>query len=140
MRMNVNFVLVPVSVTDLKNQPVMNLQREDFTLFQDGQPQRVEYFSTEDVPISVGLILDVSKSMTSKFEKERAAVTEFFRNANERDDYFAIAFSDRPKLVVRSTEPGRVCNPHSFRSHRRGIYRRPGGQPPPPVHGPALRG
>lgn len=104
MRMNVNLVLVPVSVTDLKNHPVMNLQREDFTLFQDEQPQKVEYFSTEDAPISVGLLLDVSKSMTSKFEMERAAVTAFFRNANQQDDYFAITFADRPSLVATSTQ------------------------------------
>ena len=104
MRMNVNLVLVPVSVTDLKNHPVMNLQREDFTLFQDEQQQKVEYFSTEDAPISVGLLLDVSKSMTSKFEMERAAVTAFFRNANQQDDYFAITFADRPSLVATSTQ------------------------------------
>jgi Ca-activated chloride channel family protein len=103
MRVDVNMVLVPVSVTDLMNRPVMNLQREDFTLFQDDEPQKVEYFSNEDVPISVGLLLDLSKSMTNKFEMERAAVTEFFRYANNQDDYFVVTFSDRPKLVATST-------------------------------------
>jgi Ca-activated chloride channel family protein len=104
MRMSVNLVLVPVVVTDLKNRPVLTLQREDFAVSEDGRPQEVEYFATEDVPISVGLILDVSASMTSKFEMERAAVTEFFRNANQQDDYFAITFADRPKLAVTSTQ------------------------------------
>jgi Ca-activated chloride channel homolog len=104
MRMSVNLVLVPVVVTDLKNRPVMNLRSEDFTILEDGQPQEVEYFATEDAPISVGLVLDVSKSMTSKFEMERAAVTEFFRNANQQDDYFAITFADQPKLAVTSTQ------------------------------------
>jgi Ca-activated chloride channel homolog len=104
MRMSVNLVLVPVVVTDLKNRPVLNLEREDFAVSEDGRPQEVEYFATEDVPISVGLILDVSASMTSKFEMERAAVTEFFRNANQQDDYFAITFADQPKLAVTSTQ------------------------------------
>lgn len=104
MRMNVNLVLVPVSVTDRMNRPVMNLQRDDFALFQDEQPQRVEYFATEDAPVSVGLLLDVSRSMTSKFEMERQAVSAFFSNANQQDDYFAITFADQPNLVISATQ------------------------------------
>ena len=104
MRMNVNLVLVPVSVTDRMNRPVMNLQRDDFALFQDEQPQKVEYFATEDAPVSVGLLLDVSRSMTSKFEMERQAVSAFFGNANQQDDYFAITFADQPKLVISATQ------------------------------------
>jgi Ca-activated chloride channel homolog len=104
MRVDVNMVLVPVSVTDVMNRPVMDLRREDFALFQDDELQKVEYFSTEDAPISVGLLLDLSKSMTNKFDMERAAVTEFFKNANKQDDYFTITFSDRPKLITTATQ------------------------------------
>jgi len=104
MRMSVNLVLVPVVVTDLRDRPVMNLRSEDFSILEDGQRQQIEYFAAEDAPISVGLVLDVSKSMTSKFGMERAAVNEFFRNANEQDDYFAITFADQPKLAVTSTQ------------------------------------
>jgi Ca-activated chloride channel family protein len=104
LQVDVNLVLVPVTVSDVMNRPVMNLQKEDFNLFQDNEQQKVEYFSTEDAPVSMGLILDVSKSMTDKFEMERSAVTEFFRNANRQDDYFVITFSDRPKLVTGSTQ------------------------------------
>lgn len=104
MRVDVNMVLVPVSVTDVMDRPVMNLKKEDFAVFQDDQQEKVEYFSTEDVPISVGLLLDLSKSMTNKFEMERAGVTEFFKSANLQDDYFAITFSDHPKLVTASTQ------------------------------------
>jgi Ca-activated chloride channel family protein len=104
MRVSVNMVLVPVSVTDVMDRPVMNLQKEDFSLFQDEQQQQLEYFTTEDAPISVGLLLDLSKSMTNKFDMERAAVSEFFRNANQQDDYFVITFADRPKLVTSATQ------------------------------------
>jgi Ca-activated chloride channel family protein len=104
MRVSVNMVLVPVSVTDVMNRPVLNLQKEDFSLFQDEQPQKLEYFTTEDAPISVGLILDLSKSMTNKFDMERAGVSEFFRAANAQDDYFVITFADRPKLVTGMTQ------------------------------------
>jgi Ca-activated chloride channel family protein len=104
MRVDVNLVLVPVTVADVMNRPVMNLQKENFALFQDSEPQKIDYFSTEDAPVSVGLLLDLSKSMTDKFEAERAAVTEFFRNANKADDYFVITFADHPKLVTTSTQ------------------------------------
>lgn len=104
LRMDVNMVLVPVMVTDTADHPVMGLEKRNFALYQDGEEQQIGYFSTEDAPISVGLILDLSKSMTSKFEMERAAVSEFFNNANARDDYFVVTFSDRPKLVSGVTQ------------------------------------
>jgi Ca-activated chloride channel family protein len=82
----------------------MGLDQHDFALYQDGEKQQIGYFSTEDAPVSVGLLLDLSKSMTNKFDMERAAVPEFFKNANAQDDYFVITFSDRPKLVSSETQ------------------------------------
>ena len=97
-------VLVPVMVTDVTDHPVMGLEKQNFALYQDGEQQQIGYFSTEDAPISVGLLLDLSKSMSNKFDMERQAVSEFFKNANRQDDYFVIAFSDRPKLVSGETQ------------------------------------
>jgi Ca-activated chloride channel homolog len=104
LRADVDLVLVPVTVTDAMNQPVLNLKGEDFSVYENDERQRIQFFSKEDAPISVGMILDFSKSMSNKFEAERAAVSEFFRNANPEDDYFAIAISDRPKLIADSTQ------------------------------------
>ena len=104
MKVNVNMVLVPVTVTDALDRPVMGLDSRNFTIFQDDQQQEIRYFSTEDSPISIGLVLDFSKSMSNKFEIERDAVTEFFKNANADDDYFVITFSDRPTLVADYTQ------------------------------------
>ncbi|MGD0962390.1 MAG: VWA domain-containing protein [Candidatus Acidiferrales bacterium] len=104
LRMDVNMVLVPVMVTDVTDHPVMGLEKSNFALYQDGEEQQIGYFSTEDAPLSVGLILDLSKSMSAKFDMERAAVSEFFKNANGLDDYFVITFSDRPKLVSGETQ------------------------------------
>lgn len=104
MRIDVNMVLVPVVVTDAMNRPVMGLEKQNFALYQDDEQQQIGYFATEDTPISVGLILDLSKSMTNKFSMERAAVSEFFQNANRLDDYFVITFADHPKLLTGSTQ------------------------------------
>ena len=88
---------VEATVTDAKNRPVIDLQKQNFTVYEENEPQEIRNFSTEDAPISVGLILDVSKSMSNKFEVERKAVAEFFQSANPEDDYFVITLGDRPQ-------------------------------------------
>jgi Ca-activated chloride channel homolog len=104
LRVDVDLVLVPVTVTNPRNQPVIGLDKPNFQLFENEQPQRLQYFSIEDAPISIGLLLDVSRSMRNKIETERAALREFFNNANPEDDYFAITFSSRPKLLATTTQ------------------------------------
>jgi Ca-activated chloride channel family protein len=101
---NVDLVLVPATVVDAMNRPITDLSVKDFALFEDSAPQKLRYFVTEDAPISIGLILDVSKSMSDKIETERIAVDEFFKNANPQDDYFVITLSDRPRLIADTTQ------------------------------------
>jgi Ca-activated chloride channel family protein len=104
LRADVEVVLVPITVTDAMNRPVLGLQKQDFRVYEDNTPQLVQYFSAEDAPISVGLLLDTSKSMANKFVTERAAAEEFFKNANPKDDYFVITFADRPSLLDTSIQ------------------------------------
>jgi Ca-activated chloride channel homolog len=104
LRADVDLVLVPVTVTDPMNRPVLELQRQDFKVYEDNQLQQIQYFSAEEAPISVGLLLDMSKSMANKFVTERAAAEEFFKNANPQDDYFVITFADRPQLLASSVQ------------------------------------
>jgi len=104
LHVDVNVVLVPVTVSDSKNRPVTTLKKQDFALFESDKPQEIRYFSTEDSPISVAILLDVSKSMSDKIDTERDALVEFFNNANPNDEYYAITFSDRPRLLASSTQ------------------------------------
>jgi Ca-activated chloride channel family protein len=104
LRVDVDLVLVPVTVTDPVNRPVVNLEKQDFSLYEAGQQQEIRYFSTEDPPISVGLILDLSGTMRNKIQIEREAVGEFFKNANPQDDYFVITFTSRPEIVAEPTQ------------------------------------
>lgn len=103
LRVDVDLVLVPVSVSDSMNRPVSTLKQEDFALYEENQPQQIRYFSSEDAPVSVAILLDVSKSMSDKIDTERFAIREFFQNAHPQDEYFAITFSDRPRLLGHST-------------------------------------
>ena len=104
VRVSVDLVLIPVTVTDALNHPKTNLARDDFKVYEGDQPQEIRYFSNEDSPISVGLLLDISRSMQDKIDTERAAVDQFFRNANPQDDYFVITFNGRPRVLSDVTQ------------------------------------
>lgn len=104
LRVSVDLVLIPVTVTDALNHPQTNLTRDNFTVYESDQAQQIRYFSTEDSPISVGLLLDVSGSMRDKIDTLRTAVEQFFRNANPEDDYFVITFNNRPRVLSDVTQ------------------------------------
>jgi Ca-activated chloride channel family protein len=100
LHLNVNMVLVPVNVLDAQDRPVIGLKASAFSVYENEHQREIQYFTTEDSPISIGLVLDLSKSMSDKFNAEREAVSEFFNNANRQDDYTVITVSDRPKLIA----------------------------------------
>ncbi len=104
IRVAVDLVQVPVVVTDAMNRPVVNLREQDFALFEGDKPQQIRYFSTEQAPISIAVLFDVSKSMTDKIDTERVAIHRFIENANPEDEYFAISFSDCPRLLDGPTQ------------------------------------
>jgi Ca-activated chloride channel family protein len=103
-RVNVDLVLVPVVVTDTRNRPVMGLAKDNFQLLDGGQEQQIRFFSLEDEPLSVALVLDLSNSMTSRIAIEQSALGKFFENANPDDEYFAIGVSTHPILLADSTQ------------------------------------
>ncbi|MGH9521759.1 MAG: VWA domain-containing protein [Terriglobales bacterium] len=104
IRVDVGLVLVPVTVTDSMNRPVMGLNKQDFTLSEGTQSQEIRYFSAQDSPLSVGILLDVSASMKDKIELVRDALTEFLNDSHPDDDYFVVTFSDRPQIVADVTQ------------------------------------
>jgi Ca-activated chloride channel homolog len=104
LRFDVNVVLVPVVVADAMNHPILGLEKQNFVLTDNNEEREIQYFSAEDAPISVGLLVDVSKSMTDKVDAEREAVSEFFKNANSEDDYFVVAFSTEPHVLTGVTQ------------------------------------
>jgi len=106
MRVNVDLVMVPVTITDASNRLVEGLDSDNFQLFEgkDPHPQQIRYFSKEDAPISLGFILDVSGSMKSKIDRAREAVIQFAQKANPEDEFFLISFSDRPEELCDFTQ------------------------------------
>jgi Ca-activated chloride channel family protein len=102
-KVEVDMVLVPVTITDPLNRLVTGLDRENFHLFEGKDPQEIKTFSSEDAPVSIGVIFDMSGSMSSKVERAREAVIEFFKTANPQDEFFMITFADKPEEIADFT-------------------------------------
>jgi Ca-activated chloride channel homolog len=99
IRMNVEMVLVPITVTDPMNRLVTGLEKEDFQVYENNGEQKIASFASEDAPVSIGIIFDLSGSMTSKLIRARDAILQFIKTANPEDEFFVIGFNDRPELI-----------------------------------------
>src|SRR5579864_3655345 len=99
MKVDVDLVLVPVTITDPMNRLVTGLDKANFQLFEGNASQEIRTFSSEDAPVSLGVIFDSSGSMASKMDRAKEAVMEFFKTANPQDEFFMITFNDEPEAV-----------------------------------------
>jgi Ca-activated chloride channel family protein len=104
MRVYVDLVLVPVTILDTMNRIVKGLSPENFQVFDGKHVQPIRYFSSEDAPASIGIVLDCSGSMKTKMERARDAVKEFLQTANPQDEFFLISFADRPQESAGFTQ------------------------------------
>jgi len=103
IRVDVNLVLVPATVTDPMNRLVTGLDKDNFQVFDNNVGQAIKSFSTEDSPVTIGIVFDLSGSMTSKFMRARKALDEFLRTSNPQDEFFVVGFNDRPAVIVDYT-------------------------------------
>lgn len=103
LRHQVELVLVPVTVTDPMGRSVIGLDKEHFEVYEGKQKQSVRNFSLEDAPISVGIILDMSRSMRNKLDKAKEAAIQFMQTANADDEFFLVGFSDEAELLTDFT-------------------------------------
>ncbi|HYA97148.1 MAG TPA: VWA domain-containing protein, partial [Methylomirabilota bacterium] len=98
IKRNVELALVNVTVTDPFNRLVTGLDIENFRVFEDNVEQEIVSFSAEDVPISIGVVFDMSGSMANKIGKAREAAVQFFKTANPKDEFFLVSFNERAEL------------------------------------------
>jgi Ca-activated chloride channel homolog len=103
IRTDVDLALVNVTVTDPYNRLVTGLDPDNFRVFEDNVEQEIVTFSSEDVPISIGVIFDFSGSMANKVDKAREAALEFFKTANPQDEFFLVSFNERAELTSAFT-------------------------------------
>jgi Ca-activated chloride channel family protein len=103
LRTDVKLVLIPVTVTDLLQRPVLDLKKQNFRIFDDGVEQKISQFFTEESPVSVGMVFDASNSMRKKMDDSRQALTQFLRMSTPGDEFSLWKFSDRPQTVCPFT-------------------------------------
>jgi Ca-activated chloride channel homolog len=104
VHIDVNLALVNVTVTDPYNRLVTGLEPDNFRIFEDNVEQEVVNFSSEDVPISMGVILDHSGSMANKLSRAKEAAVQFFKTANPQDEFFLVGFSEHAELLSPFTD------------------------------------
>jgi Ca-activated chloride channel homolog len=103
VHIDVNLALVNVTVTDPYDRVVTGLEPDNFRVFENNTEQEIQYFSSEDVPISIGVIFDLSGSMANKVGKAKEATLQFFKTANPQDEFFLVSFNDRAELISAFT-------------------------------------
>jgi len=98
IRLDVKMVMIPANVTDRDDRPIMDLHRENFHVFEDAVEQKIESFSIDQAPVSLGIVFDASGSMRNKIDKSFSAVEQFLKTSLPGDEFFLVQFSDVPKL------------------------------------------
>jgi VWFA-related protein len=107
IRIPVNLVNVPLTVTDKKNRLVIMMTKDDFNLFEDEKPQTIQYFSREtDLALRIGLLIDTSNSIRDRLRFEQQAATDFLSDIIRRgkDQAFVVGFDVEPQLVQDYTD------------------------------------
>jgi Ca-activated chloride channel family protein len=104
---NTDLITLTVTVTDTYGRYVSGLSKNAFAVFDNKQQQEITYFSDDDSPVSVGVIFDVSGSMSGdKVKRARDALSKFIQTSHDSDEYFLIAFNSRAQLLLDRTRDG----------------------------------
>jgi VWFA-related protein len=102
-RLNVKLIQIPVTVTDLRDRPVLDLKKSAFRVFEDDVEQEISSFSMVDAALSAGVVFDQSGSMRNHISESRAAVDQFLETAVSGDEFFLVKFSDNAELDLPFT-------------------------------------
>ena len=110
IKVDVDVVSILTSVRDKKGALIPNLQKEDFTILEDGKPQPIKYFTKEtDLPLTIGLLVDVSGSQRNLIDTERSAASQFFSQVlRKKDEAFLIMFGEETELLQDYTGSPRL--------------------------------
>ena len=101
--MDVSLVVLHATVSDRKGGFVSNLGEQDFEVYEDGVPQRIRLFRNEDIPVTVGLVVDHSTTMRPKLAEVTAAARTFVRSSNPEDEMFVVNFNETVSLGLPGT-------------------------------------
>ena len=95
---DVSLVVLHATVSDRRGGFVSSLREQDFAVYEDGVPQRIRLFRHEDIPVTVGLVVDHSGSMRLKLAEVAAAARTFAQSSNPEDQMFVVNFNENVTL------------------------------------------
>src|SRR5438552_11523267 len=98
LNVNVDLTEVHVNVTDENDRPIGNLKKENFRIYEDRSEQKITLFKHEDIPVSLGLVIDNSRSIEPRKQRLDAAALSFVRKGNADDETFIVHFDDTARL------------------------------------------
>ena len=102
-RSSARLVVVHVTVANARGEPIAGLGQNAFMVYENGRPQRIALFRADDVPVSIGLVIDNSGSMRTRRQHLEAAALSFLRASNPDDEAFVLNFADAPRIDVAMT-------------------------------------
>ncbi len=100
VKVDTDLVNLSVRVIDRNNRPVNDVRQDEFRVFEDNVPQKIEYFTKEEVPISYGLVVDNSGSMRSQLNTVIDAAKTIINSNKSGDETFLVRFIDSEKIEV----------------------------------------
>ena len=110
IKLDTDLVTLTVTVTDPYNRLVTGLDRQHFEIFEDKVKQSIEFFNDDDVPVSLGIVFDVSGSMKGKLDRARDSLRAFVETSHQEDDFFLVGFNQRADLIAEFSDGDTLVN------------------------------
>ena len=110
---DVALVVLHATVTDRQGGFVSDLGEQDFEVYENGVPQRIRLFKNEDIPVTVGLVVDHSTTMGPKLAEVTAAARTFVRSSNREDEMFVVNFNEKVSLGLPARSDSPIAPPNS---------------------------
>jgi len=108
VRVETDLVTIPVQIAERSGQPVSDIRREEFKIFENGVEQEVAYFSNEDQPFTVALVLDMSYSSVFKLHDIQAAALLFVNQLREHDRVMVVSFDEKARVLCEATNDRKI--------------------------------
>lgn len=103
IKVDVALVNIPFSVSDREGRAILGLTAQNFSLFEDGKPQKVEYLSTQDTPLNIVLLVDASQSAQEIFDKIKNAASQFIKQLRPTDRCMVVSFDNTARVKSEFT-------------------------------------
>ncbi len=108
IRIETDLVIIPAQISQRSGKPVTDIKKEEFKIFENGQAQEIAYFSHEEQPFTVALVLDMSYSSVFKLQEIQNAALTFVNQLRENDKVMVISFDEKARILCEPTSNRKV--------------------------------